>query len=204
MIYEHSFIFETIVDDITYREVCTEATDSSKPNQIEIFHIRFIGDKMIKEKETHAVGGETKSAKEADLDDDELDNFEEQWETNWPDDYDLGQYTIYMNKHVAKMEVNGTVLCQEKSMDLRERENVVKRSIGDKSITVRKPLPSKEAVKKEADKKEVEKRSGAELRARFHELRDFEKEWTRLWNPDEYSKLIESSFNVYTNQHTDN
>ncbi len=175
MIRESNFISENIVGGITYKHVTTLATDSTKPNQMEISCNRFIGDKMIRLKETR-VGVETNWTRETDLDDDERHEFEEQWRTNWNHNNDGLAYV-----RVAKMEVNGTVLCEEMHLEFGEKDDdkaiiTCKRSIGDKSITAKKRLGAE---------KEVENMTGAELRARFHELRDFEKEWGKLWKPDE-------------------
>ncbi len=61
-------------------------------------------------------------------------------------------------------------------MDLDEGNKICKRSIGGKSITVR--------MQRGGDR-EMEDKNGTDLRAQFLELRDFEKQWSRMWQLDE-------------------
>ena len=171
-------IFETVVSGITYRHVTTLAKDSTEPNQIGVFCSRFIGDRMIRMKETFDEGVSI-TTRETDLDADECRDFEEQWRLNWTHNHDKMAYN-----RVAKMEVNGPVLREEKTVDFDENDEhkaviTCKRSIGDKSITVKKQHGGAEG--------EMETKSVTDLRARYLELRDFEKEWAQLWQPDESS-----------------
>ena len=178
MIRETNIITETVVSGITYRHVTTLAKDSTEPNQIGVFCSRFIGDRMIRIKETFD-GGVSITTTETDLDAHQRRDFEEQWRLNWTHDHDKMTYS-----RVSKMEVNGTVLCEEKTVDFDENDDdkgviTCKRSIGDKSITVKKLEGA------EGGEGEMETKSGTDLRARYLELRDFEKEWAQLWQPDE-------------------
>lgn len=72
------------------------------------------------------------------------------------------------------MEVNGTVLREETTLDRILSVITRKRSIGDRSITV--------TMGEERDNNET--RSGSELRARYLELRQFNEDWAQLWQPD--------------------
>ncbi len=77
-------------------------------------------------------------------------------------------------KESLQMEVNGTVLREETTLDRILSVITRKRSIGDRSITV--------TMGEERDNNET--RSGSELRARYLELRQFNEDWAQLWQPD--------------------
>ena len=91
----------------------------------------------------------------------------------WTDEYPIAQPMWSTFKENLQMEVNGTVLRQETTLDRLTEEITRKRSIGDRSITVRQRQDGVENGL-----------AGNELRARYLELTAFNEEWDQLWRPD--------------------
>ncbi len=138
-----------------------------------ITYNRFIGEWAVTVKKILVDGEEIEKTTETDLDEDELEDFEDQWELNWTDDEKM----VY--NYVSEMEVNGTILRQEMTLDFDENDEskveiTSKRSIDDKSITMKK---------RQEGEIETEKRTDTDLTVL--EILEFEEQWEQLWKPNE-------------------
>ncbi len=175
MIRESNFLSERVVRGTLFRQVLSLATDSNIPDQMVITYNRFIGEQAVTVRKILVDGEEVEKTTETDLDEDDLEDFEDQWELNWTDEEKM----VY--NYVSEMEVNGTVLRQEMTLDFDENDDnkveiTSKRSIDDKSITVKK---------RQEGEREVENRTETDLTT--EEILEFEEQWEQLWHPDDYS-----------------
>jgi hypothetical protein len=173
MIRESNFISERVVRGTLFRQVLCLTTDSKVPDQMVITYNRFIGEWAVTVKKILVDGEEIEKTTETDLDEDELEDFEDQWELNWTDDEKM----VY--NYVSEMEVNGTILRQEMTLDFDENDEskveiTSKRSIDDKSITMKK---------RQEGEIETEKRTDTDLTVL--EILEFEEQWEQLWKPNE-------------------
>ena len=175
MIRESNFISEREVRGTLFRQVLSLTTDSRIPDQMVITYNRYIGEQAVRVKKILVDGEEIEKTTETDLDEDELQDFDDEWELNWTDDEKM----VY--NYVSEMEVDGIVLRHEMTLDFDENdENKVeitsKRSIDDKSITVKK---------RQEGERETENRTETDLTT--VEILEFEEQWEQLWHPDESS-----------------
>jgi len=150
MIRESNFLSERVVRGTLFRQVLSLATDSNIPDQMVITYNRFIGEQAVTVRKILVDGEEVEKTTETDLDEDDLEDFEDQWELNWTDEEKM----VY--NYVSEMEVNGTVLRQEMTLDFDENDDnkveiTSKRSIDDKSITVKKRQEGEREVENRTD-----------------------------------------------------